>query len=226
MTSEFWRFTKSSSMRRREDEKIFLGSLGLPLKDKRVLELGCGIGLMSSFWERRYCNLFSTDGREENIAELLHWFPYRKGEVETIDFDEPNSHIHLGKFDIVFAWDCLGYASNISFVIADLAQVCDELFLIQLNVWPIDNGLPNYKRASKKITASLHGVSCNPARDWMMRTLKKYFRFVYVPSGRPAHPEYPERWPSCVEGGGREATRAIFVASRKNLDLSTLSDKL
>ena len=51
-----------------------LATLGLPLRGTRVLELGAGIGDLTSFFLDRDCTVLALEGRAENRAvfERLH----------------------------------------------------------------------------------------------------------------------------------------------------------
>lgn len=74
-------------------------------------------------------------------------------------------------------------------------------------------------------TQAFHGMGCRPTRAWVLSRLRDLFPFVYIPATQPAHREFPLDW---TDRGGdpRKLTRAVFVASRENLDNPILLDRL
>ena len=81
-----------------------LGSLGLDLKGKKVLEVGAGIGLHTPFFLERGCDVTVTDGRAENVAEIARRLPGVKTAVVDLERDEP---IVLGRFDVIYCYGLL-----------------------------------------------------------------------------------------------------------------------
>lgn len=196
-----------------------LVSLGLDLENKTVLEVGAGIGRLTHFFEKRGCDVISTEGRPGNIAENLRRHPWRK--VQKADLMVPGSHDHFRKFDVVFCYGVLYHVADPASVLDDLAQVCKGLFLLETRVFPKDNNRVHQRREKDKIDQSLDGRGCRPARNWLMAELRKHYKFVYVTRAQPNHHEFALKWPS-----ERQKVRAVFVASRDELDLPTLSDEL
>lgn len=198
-----------------------LGSLGLSLENKAVLEPGCGHGLLTEFWESRGCKVTSTDGRPGNVAKNIACYPHRK--VEVVDLRKPGSH--KGVFDVVFLYGTLYHVDDPAQVISDLAKNCGELFLLETCVWKCDDGeIHPHRENPAKHGQAIGGLGCRPARDWVMRELKKHFAHVYVTCAQPSHFDFPTRWPA--EQSPRGLYRAVFVASRKQLLLPTLMTEL
>jgi SAM-dependent methyltransferase len=198
-----------------------LGSLGLALASKRVLEVGAGVGKLTSFWERKRCTVVSTDGRAENVKAILEAHAKRK--VHVADLNVPGSHAKFGRFDIVFCYGVLYHTANPALVLTELAHVCDGLLLVETLVWPIDDGEVHPVSENRALAdQSLDGYACRPARDWVMAQLRQLFDHVYVPKTQPAHDQYPLSWPA-PEG---DNVRAVFVASRHALSSDALSSRL
>src|SRR5579862_1254448 len=86
-----------------------LASLGLDLSNKKVLEVGAGIGLHTEFFEKRGCTVLCTDARSENIDEMLRRYPHRKTQV--VDLDREHNLSGLGTFDIVYCYGTLYHLS-------------------------------------------------------------------------------------------------------------------
>lgn len=199
-----------------------LASLGLDLEGKSVLEPGAGIGLLTSFWESRKCEVVSTEGRPANIEENLARHSWREGRVLWRDLEIPGSHDGLGPFDTVFCYGTLYHVPNPAQALEDLARICHGTFLLETRVWPVDDGQVHRTADSRNVNQALHGNSCLPARDWLLACLRALYGFAYVTARQPAHREYPTVWPA--SHGSR--ARAVFAGSRSPLDLPTLSETL
>ena len=197
-----------------------LASLGLALGGKRVLEVGCGIGILTHFFEERDCEIVSTDGQAANVVENLRRHPWREGSVFMVDLEDPNSHKQHGTFDVMFCYGLLYHLGKPAECIASMTQMCTGLFLLETRVNPHDNGKANLGREKAGAEKAIHGRNCRPARDWTMARLKEQFKHVYVTQQQPNHPFFPTKWP-----GGKHS-RAVFVASHSPLDLPTLSEML
>jgi len=214
-------FDRPKSQELNQARLAHLDSLGLDLWGKRVLEPGSGIGLLTSFWEERGCDVLSTEGREGNIAENLRRHPWRAGRVLCVDLETPGSHDHLGQFDVVFLYGTLYHVHNPHRVLEDLARVCSGLLLVEVRAHPSDDGQAHRCGDSDGLDQALHQKSCRPARNWVLTQLRLHFRYAYVTVKQPRHPEFPLHWPS-----GERKVRAVFVASRFPLGMDTLSEKL
>lgn len=202
-----------------------LASLGLSLRNKRVLEVGAGVGLLTGFFESRGCDVTSTEGRTELISENLSKNPRRKGKVFCVDLMTKGSHDHLvsmGPFDIVFCYGTLYHLADPGQAILDLSAVCKGVMLIETIVWHVDDGDVRAVGESASLNQSLHGQGSRPARDWVLGELKKRFEHVYISTTQPRHPQFPTSWPAPEKA----VNRAVFVASRTRINLPSLTEKL
>ena len=211
-------FDQANSLRINKARLEHLASLGLDLQNRSVLEVGAGIGSLTSFFEERGCRVVATEVREENVAENRARHPWRT--VHQIDLNTPDGHSHLGSFEVIFCYGILYHLPHPELAIADLSRLCTELFLLETCVYPFDNGLIN--SVSEDVFAvdqSYQGAGCRPARDWIFSELSKHFPFVYVTSSQPDHLEYPTDWNSTPLP---QRSRSVFIASRRRLELPTL----
>lgn len=204
-------------------ELTHLASLGLPLKNRTVLEVGAGVGKLTHFFEDRGCAVLSTDGRPENVAELVERHPRRRAMV--VDLMEPGSHDRLGGFDVVFCYGVLYHVGDPARVIGDLARACKGLLLLSTCVHPTDDGENHRRWEHSGRDQSLDHNGCRPARDWVMGELGKHFPFVYATVTQPNHPQYRLEWPAEI-ARDKDLVRAVFVASRTELALPSLSPSL
>lgn len=196
-----------------------LDSLGLDLEGKTVLEVGAGVGHLTGFWEERGCEVVSTEGRNVLAKEHRRRYPHR--DVRVMDLDRLTSYKAFQPFDIVFCYGTLYHVGRPQLVLANLARLCKELFLLETRVSPIDNNNVNPVRETDGVNQSLHGMGCRPAKDWLMAELGKHFPYIYAPVSQPDFPDFVAKWPTV-----RRKTRAVFVASRQELDLPMLTTEL
>src|SRR5690349_18827095 len=94
-----WRYQRHNSRRLEH-----LASLGLNLQNRRVLEVGAGIGDHTHFYIDRKCQVVTTEGRKENFDLLRKRYP----ELEThlLDLDDPRPVIK-GVFDVIHCYGVL-----------------------------------------------------------------------------------------------------------------------
>jgi SAM-dependent methyltransferase len=199
-----------------------LASLGIALDGKKVLEVGAGIGLLTSFFTQRSCEVTSTEARKELNKENLSRHPRRKGWVFQADLMQVASHDDLGAFDAVFCYGVLYHLPNPRMALMDLANVCETVFLLETMVWYEDDGKIHRTREPPSLDQSFYGHGCRPARDWVMEELRKHYEYVYITVTQPDHAQFPTSWPSKP---GQDC-RAVFVASRKEIVLKSLTQRL
>lgn len=190
-----------------------LASLGLDLEGKSVLEVGSGVGELTSFFEEHRCRIIATDARATNVAENLRRHPHRK--VEVADLTVPGSHDTYGRFDVVFCYGTLYHLPDPALTIRDLSAVCSGIMLLETCVNRADNGEINPKQEpASALDQSFRGMGCRPARNWVFQELLKYFSHVYVTKTQPDHAQFPLQWPV---GNPEQNCRSVFVASRTAL---------
>jgi len=197
-----------------------LASLGLPLARRRVLELGAGIGDHTTFFLDRDCEVCVSDGRAENVAFLrqrYHWM-----RVELIDLEQPLTV--KDSFEVVYCYGLLYHLSDPASAILKMSGLCTDLLLLETCVSPGNElAVNSVKENHADPSQSVSGTGCRPTRPWIMQTLREHFANVYVTATQPWHPEFPLNWDAPPTG---MLTRSVFVASRRPLNLPTLSEVL
>ena len=202
-----------------------LASLGLPLHDRRVLEVGAGIGLLTEFFIDRGCSVLSTDARSENVAEMRRRYPAR--EVTQLDLERADDVAAAGTFDIAYCYGTLYHLSNPEIVLRALAQV-SSMLLLETCCTPGDTEDVNIvlEDLAVKNQAS-SGLGCRPTRPWVLRRVRDLWGHAYVPITQPSHREFPLVWSDLPrEVRPTDNTRAIFVGSRPPLDSALLTEDL
>jgi SAM-dependent methyltransferase len=210
-----------------------LASLRLDLRTKSVLELGAGVGDLSTFFLDRDCTLVSVEARPENCRIFsdtmlalaaggytrLRRSRLIEGDVESLD------RLAGGTFDVVFCYGLLYHLRDPEGALALMADRCTGMLLLETCVSlgraetlnPIDEPVSEPSQA-------FSGHGCRPTRAWVFSRLKRLFPHVYVPRTQPAHEEFPLDW--TIAAPAASYTRAIFIAARAPLDNPLLLEEL
>jgi 2-polyprenyl-3-methyl-5-hydroxy-6-metoxy-1,4-benzoquinol methylase len=81
-------FETADAMRINAARLANLGSLGLPLEGRSVLDVGSGPGHLAQFFVDRGCRIVSTDARAENIERMHELYPAHDGHVADVEHDD------------------------------------------------------------------------------------------------------------------------------------------
>lgn len=198
-----------------------LSSLGLDIDpDRRVLEVGAGIGLHTQFFLERGCDVVSTDGRADNVGEIRRRWPDLP--VLQIDLECESDLRRLGMFDLIYCYGLLYHVGDPDRVLAMLAEVCRGQILLELIVnMDVDQTL--YLVSDPLVNdQSTIGRACRASRSWILDHLTHHWGHGYITKTQPNHPEFPLDW---TKHTGRN-TRAVFVGSRTALSNPMLSTEV
>jgi hypothetical protein len=214
-------FRDSHYIRHNQRRQEHLASLGLPLEGRTVLELGAGIGDHTSFFIDRNCSICVSDGRPELYETLQQRYSWMR--TELLDLEKPNSNFN-DVYDIVYAYGLLYHLSNPSLALDKMSQWCGDILLLETCV-SMGNELAVNRVAEQKqnATQAISGQGCRPTRPWILNALRERFAHAYATVTQPWHPEFPLDWSVPSEG---TLTRGVFVASRRPLELPTLTSTL
>jgi FkbM family methyltransferase len=215
-------FRADHYVRHNQRRQEHLASLGLPLAERSVLELGAGIGDHTSFFLDRGCSVCVTEGRPD-LVELLrrryHWM-----RVERLDLEDPKLALNE-RFEIIYAYGLLYHLRDPVLAIRTMSRLCTDLLLLETCVAPDDAGDANVvPEDAELLSQAMSGFGCRPSRPFLLEALRGEFEHVYVTRTQPWHPEFPVEWPA-PDGSG-VLTRAVFVASRQPLEHPTLTSEL
>lgn len=204
-----------------------LATLGLDLFGRTVLELGAGIGDLTTFFVDRDCTVHSTEPRAGNLEILRRRYADEpRVTVETLDLDPPPPAPRSppGPWDVVFCYGVLYHLSNPEAALDYMAACCRGLLLLESICSAGDDDAVNPKPEQRELAGSaVTGRGCRPTRVWIHRTLRDRFEYVYVPSTQPHHCEFPLDW---TVPWHDHAARAIFIAARAPVAGSMLLDTL
>ncbi|HMK23990.1 MAG TPA: class I SAM-dependent methyltransferase [Terriglobales bacterium] len=200
-----------------EARMAHLGSLGLPLAGKRVLDLGAGIGHLANRLRNMGCTVVCMDGRESNIAVMQQRYPDLEGHIADVEKDSLSP---FGRFDVVFAYGLLYHLENPLLAIQNMASVCDELLLLETII--CDHKLPivRIEDESKDSNQALSGLACRPSPHYVVLALSRAgFEHVYAPAMPPQHEDFQFEWKNNLDSSrDGHNLRCIFVASRHALN--------
>lgn len=200
-----------------------LATLPLPLHGKTVLEIGAGIGDLTSFFLDRGCQVTSLEPRRENVALFRtryrdggHW-PADLLRIAQTDVYRLAEQTDIPPHQVVFCYDLLCHLDQPERALHNLAGCCTELLLVETAVtYGVDEDRVVFDAEdAADPTNSITGTACYPSRRWMFNRLSALFEHVYVPLTQPYHDQFRLDWRHPRPPAG--CSRAIFIASRTPL---------
>jgi SAM-dependent methyltransferase len=200
-----------------------LESLGLPLANRRVLELGSGPGDHTGFYVGRGCTVVAVDARQDCLDMLQRRYP----DAQTVlcDLNDPAALSDLGVFDAIHCYGILYHLEEPIRLIRYMGEVCTGLAVVETCVRGDQSQSAGIvAEASEDFTQSSTGVGSRPTRAWVFEALGSCFPFVYQTQTQPNHPEFPVDWRDLSHA--TPLTRAVFVASKQPLDMPSLQARL
>jgi SAM-dependent methyltransferase len=211
---EVFDHTKASEINR--DRIVHLESLHLQLEGKTVLDVGCGVGHLAQFFTQKGCKVVCADGRPDNIATLHQLYPNLEAQVVDL---ETQQLLHLGYFDIVFAYGILYHLENPIAGLRNIASVCQEMLLLETII--CDHTLPIVLIEDESMSSNqaLKGIGSRPSPSYIVMTLNRVgFPFIYAPKNPPTHPDFQFEWKNNLDTkrDGRNL-RCVFIASKVEL---------
>jgi SAM-dependent methyltransferase len=198
-----------------------LATLGLALENKSVLEVGAGIGLHTTFFLQRGCNVLVTDGNAENVAEIRRRHPGWR--TQRLDLEGRADPDPIGEFDLVYCYGLLYHLGNPEQAIHRLAAVCRGQILLETCVALGEASEVHFLRDPRSHNQAVSGIGCRPTRSWVMQQLRRHFGYAYATRTQPDHGDFETDWRFPET---RMIYRAVFVGSKIPLALSTLTEEL
>lgn len=196
-----------------------------------MLEVGAGIGDLTSFFLDRDCTVTSTEPREENVAvfraryEQDPMWPAERLSIVPSDVAHLDQH-GIVPHEVVFCYGVLNQLDDPEAAIGTLAAHTRELLVLEVGVdsGPArdDDNIIFGSMDPAHVIGSITGGGCVPTRRWVFDRLKRRFDHVYVTLLQPQYDRFGVYW--ARPASGRQQHRVIFVASRTPLDNPLLAD--
>lgn len=202
-----WRYLRNTARRLEH-----LATLGFDYKDRSIIELGAGIGDLTTFFLDRGATVHATEGRPENYALLKDRFENEPNTTtQLLDLD-PCPLEFQSTYDFVVSYGLLYHLSDPIAGLDFMNQTANQTLLLESICLPgNDLDINPYEEVQEQAGAAYSGMGCRPTRKWIFEQLKQRFEFVYIPVTQPSHSEFPTDWTNKHPSA---STRAIFVASR------------
>jgi len=201
-----------------------LATLRLPIAGRSVLEIGAGIGDLTSFFLDRDCTVTSVEPRAENVARFRERYAedvlWPEGRLRIVASDIRGLAEHgVGEHDVVFCYGVLNFVSDPEEAIRILADHCRELLILEVAATSgpglHEDAIQTADAGPGDAAGPVDGYSCSPTRRWVFERLRNSFARVYMTRTQPAFDRFRLDWREASSGRPRD--RVIFVASRTPL---------
>lgn len=201
----------------------FLAALDLPLKGKRVLDAGCGVGHHSAFYTARGCDVVGVDGRASNIAKMKHLYPPVEGVIGDLQELDVTT---LGLFDLIHCFGLLYHLDSPVAALRRLSAVCRDLLIIETMVCDSIHPVMMLVDENASANQALAGLGCRPSPAFITKALDRIgFQYVYGTSAPPRFPDFEFEWRNNLDvTRDGHNLRCIFLASRTPLERPTLTN--
>ena len=185
-----------------------LASLNLPLRGRHVLEVGAGIGDHTSFYVDRGCAVTTTEIRPENLILLEQRFRNEPAvTVRALDMDAPAWPAD-DRFDVIHCYGLLYHLRDPEGAIRFMAGH-GELLLLETCVSPEDRaGVNPVDESARQFSQAFYGTGCRPHEQWVLDTLRRYFRHADLAPTQPDHAEFRR----ATRAGATGLYRRVFIA--------------
>jgi hypothetical protein len=185
-----------------------LATLGLPLNNRTVLEVGAGIGDHSSFYIDRGCKITITEGRADNVAYIKTTYPHE--DVRILDVDNPNLR-DCEKWNIIHCYGLLYHLKYPIKAICFISKHCTDFAILETIAHSKEYKMPLLCKEPKEIQQNSLGGDCYRfSKDWLLNRLKENFKYVYTTKTHPYHVDFPK-------------VRGVFIAAHIELINNNLS---
>jgi SAM-dependent methyltransferase len=192
----------------------WLLTAGPSLAGGRVLDVGCGPGLIARALVDAGADLVGIDGRESVVAAARTRAPEGNFHVRDVQYDDLRS---LGRFSTVVAFGLLYHLRHPLLALERLAAICDETLVIETQVCDATNPVLHQVLEPASANQALDGVGCRPSVQWLeLALLAIGFPHVNIePCGAVQHEDFI--WNAVADGSiARDGhpLRVMVVANR------------
>jgi len=205
-----------------------LATLMLPIEGKTVLEIGAGVGDLTSFFLDRGCRVTSIEPRPENVSyfrsvyEKDRFWPNDRLRIVQCSIDGLADGRIVERHQIVCCCGTLYHLDDPQTALRIVGSCCSEILILETAVayGSADDAVTFYEEDASDPTNSISGRACLPTRTWVVNRLREDFAYVYIPITQPAHEQFALDWRKRPAPEGRY--RALFIAARAPIENSHL----
>lgn len=193
-----------------------LNSLHLDLVNKKVIDIGCGVGHLAQFFIKNNCQIFCVDGRKSNISSLRLRYPNLKSAVADVEKEDLSKY---GTFDIVFCYGLLYHTKKPDFVLKNISKVCKDLLLLETCILDYPDYEVKFVEDTNAVNQALHSIGCRPTPKFIISHLRgNGFSNIYISRRTPNHLDFQFKYQGdrSIEKDDH-LIRQIFIASRSQL---------
>lgn len=204
--------------------------LNLPLKNKTILETGCGGSgsLTKVLHSYEPYSITLNDVRYENIILLL--LNNISNNLYSIkdfnNWDLNNLDNVSEKFDIIFSYGTLYHLHDPENFIKNSSRMCNDFIIIETIVNKNnDESCISVQENSNANNQSFTNMGSRPSRLYVLKTLSKYFKYAFICNEGPKHNDFIKDWNNITHDGD---CRCIFLGCHNinNIDLTYWSSTI
>jgi hypothetical protein len=212
-------FRTMSYIRHNQRRLEHLSSFKFDLHNKKILELGAGIGDHTHFYLDRKCKVISLEAREENVEVLKKEFIHENVKIYKHNLEEAFYEAYkndLQDVDFIHCYGLLYHLKNPLTLIKECSKLSNSILLLETCVsYGTGENLNLCIEQKDLASQSFSGEGCRPSREWVFNNLKRNYKYVYMSISQPNHREFPLDWHKKDED--ISLSRAVFVASNKEI---------
>jgi SAM-dependent methyltransferase len=180
-----------------------------------VIDVGAGAGYFSEKLATLGLQVTATDGRADNVAEIVRRYPSMRTAV--VDIQQPNALDAFQDVDMVFCAGLLYHLDNPVGAIKNLAGTTARLMLIETQLIPDDGPFLRLVEEGESQTQGLGYLALVPSQTTLVRLLHLFgWKYVYLVLGRPDHWQFHETQ-------RHHKLRSVFVVSHEPLAIQGFS---
>ena len=195
--------------------KEHIDTLPLTFENRRLVDIGCGVGHFTKYFIERGAAVTAIDARGENIYELRQRLgfpsaPNLTSMVRDVTVDPVPSR------DVVFCYGLLYHTTDPVGVLERLASATQRLLLLETMVTDSERIVSFFvEEDNKQADQSLKSYGCRPSVGMIREVLAKGGLTVSIPEPQPLHEEF--QWTATGNmsyGENGHSLRRVFIARR------------
>ena len=202
--------------------------IGTKIKNKKILEIGCGIGTLAHYFIKNHGEYYGIDISDKSLNIARHRLKIFKlnGELVKGNCELLTQYFNKKQnFDLIYSWGVLHHTQNIKKAIKEIYKISNRNTLVKIMLYSkysykqfmINNKLDQYERAAGVPIANSYSYSeirklfknfkiLNISKDHIFPyKIKDYKRNIYT----------KEKWFQCMP-------KKIFRSLEKNLGWHTM----